>query len=240
MINGFYTASTGLFTMQTAMDITSNNIANISTDGYKALRASFKDLLYTDLDKDENKGDEGHGVALSKTDLMTNQGALRKTDSLLDFAIVSEHFFALKDNDGNVSYTRNGAFRETNKNGENYLTDTLGTNVLDAEGNPIKIIKGEDGTTDIENIKNSIGLYRFENPYGLKAGGSNTYTATASSGEGISDKENGEIVESALESSSADLAKEMVKVLQYQKGFSLNAKMLQAADDIENLVNNLR
>lgn len=239
MTIGFYSASSGVLNMQSAMDVTANNIANVSTHGFKPMRASFSDLIYTVRNKNNEDVERGHGVKLAKTDLMFDGGQLVPTGRELDFAVPGEGLFALQKADGNTVYSKDGAFYLQQQEGEWYLTDEKGAKVLDANGFPIIAEYGEDGNIDKSLIAEQIGVYRFANPYGLKAEGNNYFQQTASSGEAQPDEE-AEKLQCYLEASSSNLADQMVKVIEYQRAFSLNIKMVQTADQIEQNVNNLR
>ena len=235
----FYTAKTGVIQSQQALDVTSNNIANVSTSGFKPLRPSFSDLIYTVRHADNEDTETGHGAKMEKTDLMYDAGGLTQTARELDFAIVGEGTFAIQQTDGDVVYSKNGSFQIQENDGAWNLIDAQGGKVLDYTGNPVVLAYNEDGTVDSAKLKNDIGVFIFENPYGLDPEGNNYFIATDSSGEAAADlvmeKKSG-----YLEASSSNLADQMVKVIQYQKAFSFNAKMVQTADQLENIINNLR
>lgn len=240
MNSGFYAATMGVLAMQQGMDITANNIANTSTDGYKQLRASFADLIYTERNKEKLDVQTGHGVKVAKTDLMFDISSLRNTGKELDFAIPSEGFFAVLKKNGEVGYTRNGNFAISQmEDGTYQLCDTAGYKVLSKEGQPITIQFNDDSSINTEAVKNNIGVYKFSNPYGLRPQGDNIYDATPSSGEATVDI-NADLLDNFLENSSTNLAEQMVNVIQYQRAFSLNSKMVQTSDEIEQIVNNLR
>lgn len=235
----FYTATQGVMKMQEALDITANNVANVSTNGFKPLRASFSDLIYT-VRNDKSKDVEvGHGVKIDKTDLMYDIGSMSNTERQLDFATPTEGLFAFQRADGQTVYSKNGAFSISDINGQWTLVDAKGSKVLDYTGKPITVTKDEKDNIDTNAVLNSIGVYKFSNPYGLKADGDNYYLATASSGAAAADQ-NLEKRSGFLEASSSNIADQMVKIIQYQRAFSFNTKMVQTADDIENIVNNLR
>lgn len=239
MTIGFYSASSGVLNMQEAMDVTANNIANVSTNGFKPMRGSFSDLLYTVRNKDNEDVERGHGVKMAKTDLMFDAGQLIPTGRELDFAVVGEGLFALQKADGTTVYSKDGAFYLQQQEGSWYLTDERGAKVLDADGSPIIAEYGEDGNIDTSLIGEQVGVFRFPNPFGLDLEGNNYFLQTESSGEAYFD-ENAEKMQTYLEASSANLADQMVKVIEYQRAFSFNIKMVQTADQIEQTVNNLR
>lgn len=240
MTDGFYSAKSGVLAMQAGMDITANNLANVSTDGFKAERGSFSDLIYTVRNKKNKDVDMGHGTKLTTTDKLFKVSSLRHTEGQLDFALPNEGFFAMQREDGTVTYTRNGAFTPgISPDGTYYLCNTSGYRVLDGEGNPIPVPYNEDGTINTEGIIDKMCAYSFPNPYGLNFTGDNFMDQTASSGEATANKDL-DVLNGYLENSGTDVATEMVNVIKYQKAFSMNSKMVQTADELEKIVNNLR
>lgn len=240
MTVGFYSAEQGVLNMQKGMDITANNIANVSTNGFKPMRASFSDLIYTKRRQNKEEVETGHGVKLDKTDLMFDVGAPVSTGGALDYATPSEGFFAVQNSDGNYLYTKDGSFDlSQSPDGDWYLVNSKGDYVLDYDYNPIIAEFDENGKLITEGITENLGVFSFENPYGLELEGDNYFSETLRSGAAMSndqlEKKNG-----YLEMSSVNMANEMVNIIQYQKAFSVNAKMVQAADEIENTVNSLR
>jgi len=225
---GFYSARAGILSMQQGLDIVSNNIANSETAGFKELRPSFSDLLYTAQKPQYNEAQIGSGVKITKTDLMYEHGQL-PTDG----------FFGFSNANGGVNFTKDGTFY-IKQNGDAWqLVNSNGDNILDYDKNPVEITYKANGEINTEELMSKIGVFKFDNPFGLEAKGSNTYTQTASSGEGVSDrglvKLNG-----ALELSTVDLAEQMIKMIELQRGFQMNSKMVQTADELESIVNNLR
>lgn len=236
---GFYSARSGLLGMQSGLDIISNNIANISTTGFKELRPAFSDLLYSTQKKQNPEAQTGHGVKMTHTDVMYKRGQLEFTNRALDFCTPTDGFFAVRGSDGDIRYTKDGAFYMSN-NGDSWeLVNGSGAKVLDYNGNTINVSMADDGSIDSEALMNNIGVYRFDNPYGLEADGANTYVSNAASGEGTADPSLVKIM-CALERSSVDIGDQMVKVIQFQRAFQFNSKMVQTNDEIASIVNNLR
>ena len=239
---GFYTAVSGMQAYQRDMDVIAHNMANISTIGYKPSVSSFQDLLYTQLDTNvEGDFALGHGVKVHSTDLIMNQSGLNRTDILTDFAIVGQGFFQIDRGGAATEYTKNGAFT-IGMNGEvPYLVTTDGGYVLDQDGERIELPYVEDSNIpDIEKIEERIGTFTFTNPYGLNQIAGSSFLPTTTSGEPVATKEGLDLVQGALEFSGSEISNEMVKVMQTQKAFQLNAKMVQTADQIEEMVNSLR
>ncbi|MGN0675037.1 MAG: flagellar hook-basal body protein [Oscillospiraceae bacterium] len=238
---GYHTAASGVISYQLAMDITANNLANVNTNGFKASRPSFADLIYTERNNNNEETQFGHGVRVQKTDMMFEQSQLRETGRELDFAALDEGFFAVLTPEGNVNYTKDGAFYiSQNAEGVWELCNEYGAYVLDYDGNRIEIPFVE-GTTDIDSaaLAEKVGVYTFENPYGLDQIGDNYFAATASSGEAVSNPE-ARKKQNWLEASSTNIANEMSKVIEYQRAFQLNVNMVKTHDQLEDIINNLR
>ena len=262
----FYNGVSGLVTFQNEMDILSHNIANVNTNGYKAFRGMFKELLYNEMYVNPDDGGQaaaeaaqagqeeyeepfgsrhlnGHGVRLEQANLVFRQGNLVSTEQNLDLALVGEGCFAVGRRGGTVQYTRNGAFDiglEGEKNG--YLVTFDGSFVLDAKGARIKLDREPNGMFNTKNLTEKVGVYVFPNPYGVESVGENNYRETELSGipEAPDKDKPYRIVSGALERSSTDLAEEMTNVIVTQKAFSFSAKMVQTADELEQTVNSLR
>ena len=227
MIRSFYTATAGAKSSQNKLDIHANNIANVNTTGYKAGAASFTETLYSNFD---NGIAVGSGVRLQEISLNFAPGHLEYTGNKLDFAIEGEGFFAVNDNNGNISYTRSGNFALTEENGESYLVTVDGQWVLDENMERIQV------TGDSVSLP---GIFTFPNPYGLQVVGSGRYLSTPMSGE--STVLEGDLLKNEhLESSSVDLITELSNMIQAQRAYQFNAKMIQTADELEQMANNLR
>lgn len=220
---------------QKALDVTSNNVSNVSTNGYKADKASFADLLYTNV-KDE-QGDSslnvGHGSKLGKTDTLYEKGALEQTARPQDYALTDErNFFAVRTSNGTVDYTRDGRFELSRRNdGRYYLVNTSGDLVLDRNYNPIAVTN--------QNAAQNVGVFSFRNLDGLEKSGDNGYVPTARSGQAAV-VQNAEVKQGYLEGSGADLATELSNMIVQQRSYDMNAKMVQMTDEVMQTVNNLR
>ncbi|MGN1417657.1 MAG: flagellar hook-basal body protein [Oscillospiraceae bacterium] len=232
---GYYTAASAIMSFQIGMDVTGNNIANVNTNGFKASRPDFADLIYTKRNIDETVH-TGHGVKVDKTNLMFEQSELRDTGRGLDFAALDGGFFAVETTEGNIEYTKDGSFYANQEDGT--LRDSNGGYVLGYDGNYITV-PITDGSINYESLADMIGVYRFENPYGLDQKGLNYFTATASSGEAVSD-ETIKKKQGYVEASSTNIANEMSKVIEYQRAFQLNTNMVRLHNELEERINNLR
>jgi flagellar basal-body rod protein FlgG len=156
MIKAYYTATNGAISNKNYLDVISNNMANIQTEGFKKSKPEFSDLIYTNMRGTRGADTElksGSGSKISKIDVVFSQGTPYQTGVKTDFAILGEGFFAIQFEEENL-FTRGGSFEITNIDDENYLT-YQGGYVLNNQGEPI-IIKNSD---DIDNIE--IGVFTF-------------------------------------------------------------------------------
>lgn len=233
MNTSFYTAAVGALSQERGLEITANNVANLSTDGYKPDQASFADLVYTSVRNAGTKPEVGHGDALWKTDTVFSAGGLKRTDRKQDYALVSDNaFFAVQRGDGSIRYTRNGGFRLSEQaDGSFLLCDSNGNRVLDGAGSPIPV-KDADA-------KQPVGVFSFQNMGGLVKSGGNDFTATDISGSAVPVKD-AEVKQGYLENSATDLADEMSNMISTQRAFEFNSKMVKISDEIMQTLNNLR
>ena len=230
----FYNGVSGLVAYQEDMDRISNNISNSGTVGYKASRTNFSQLLYTEMAvNSETNPLTGHGVKADDSRLQYKQGSLLQTGISLDFALMGDGFFAVERPDGSIQYTRSGAFDISVSGSKGYLVTSDGSFVLKRDS--------QDDPFDLTQLPDQIGIYNIENPYGLQPVGDTCFALTESSGEATADRNgSSRLIQGALEQSSVDLSDEMVNVIQAQRAFQLNAKMVQTADELEQVINNLR
>jgi len=243
MNTAFYTAASGVLWHQKSMDIASNNIANVSTVGYKPQKTAFGDLLYTTmLNEDKRKNDNlqvGHGVKIEGVNLDFAQGSLVPTDRQLDFALVTDGFFAVEKPDGTYGYTRAGNFSLKLEDENAYVVDSSGNYVLNKDMERITLKKDENGKDDYAAFINEIGVFDFKIKYGLSLDGNNLYLQTELSGEAepVGDYK---IMQGYLENSGVEMSKQMVEMIEIQRSFQFNARVVQIADELEQEVNGLR
>lgn len=217
MMRSLWTAASGMRAQQTNVDTIANNVANVNTIGYKTQQASFKSLLYQNLQSTStNNAGENKPVAAevglgSRTAAITSyfdQGALTATKDPFSVAIEGKGFFQLRMPDGDIEYTRDGGFAVSPTADGNLLCSTDGYPILDAQGNNIYLplnknatdiqidklgrIGFPDDTGNVQFLMNGnnvvrFGLVQFNNPAGLSKTGANNYAVTAASGEPISE-----------------------------------------------------
>lgn len=257
----FYSASTGMIAQQAGMNVTANNVSNVNTVGFKALRPSFADCIYTEQRRTEAEWDTGHGQLLNKTDFMWDIGGFTDTSQPFDFALPNDGFFMVRDYMGNTYLTRDGDFEitnigETDEYGNPIweLVNGSGDFVLDYEGEPVRVnfvpgvdeegnpIEGQLTTTiDYAQLKEDIGVYTVPNNWGLTQDDSNHFIANERSGQPVADTERTlDKLQYFLERSSVDLAEEMVNLIIEQRSYQMDAKVVQTADEMQQIANNIR
>lgn len=233
MIRAYYTATNGAISNQSYFDIMSNNIANVQTDGYKRSKAEFSDLLYSNINRTQVK--VGSGSKIGKVDVVFNQGSLYYTGKDTDFAIEGDGFFAVQFED-NTYFTRGGNFEEKNIDGESYLM-YKGGYVLDENEEPI-IVLHEENEIDLEDIQ-KVGVFNFLNNSDLTSIGNNLFGVINEETE-YNLSEYPKVMKGYLESSGVEISEEMVKMIQVQRAFQLNSKVIQTSDEIEQTINSLK
>ncbi|MBC3899081.1 flagellar hook-basal body protein [Acetobacterium malicum] len=233
MIRGFYASKLGMIAQQNSLNTIANNVANINTIGFKPQVTAFSSLLYENIDG--GGGAEistGHGAKVQKIGIDFTQGFLQPTGRTLDCAIEGAGFFAIQNKETNTTtYTRDGVFHISVEGDQSFLVDARGNYVLGQDNNPLNITGGFDSA--------NLGVFSFANPYGLTLLGSNQFAVSDLSGQPAAD--NVSIVRNGyLESSATDSATEMVKMLEANRAFSFNSRIVQSTDEMEKTVNQLR
>ncbi len=237
----FHTGKTAMIAQAQALSVYGNNIANINTNGYQTLRPTFADTLYSVQRETEPEWQTGHGAYVQKTDLMYGESHFYYTERPLDFAVAGDGFFAVQDRFGDVNYTRDGAFSMTQaETGEWYLVSGSGEYVLDYDMNRIVVPFNEAGTAaDYDELAKLVGVFEFENPYGIEAHGTNRYVATDRSGT-VTANADLEKLQGVLVVSNVDLATQMVKLIETQRAYQISSRVVTTADEFTRIANNLR
>lgn len=228
MIKAFYTARSGAISSQANLDVVSNNISNMQTNGYKSQKGEFQDLLYQNMSQDDGSLMIGSG---SKLDSVKNDfavGALVATGNGFDSAIIGDGFFGVQVED-ETYYTRNGNFHIGVIDDEMYLMSDNGY-VLDEDEEPIVI--------DTDDPNYNIGVFDFNNKGDLELVGNSFFKISNEDAE-YEIVEDPEIKYGYLEESNVDLATEMTNIIKNQRAFQFNTKIIQVADEIEQTVNSL-
>ncbi len=237
----FHTGKTAMIAQAQALNVYGNNIANINTYGYQTVRPSFADCLYSVQRAPEEDWQTGHGTYIQKTDVMFDESSFYYTERPLDFALAGEGFFAVEDRYGDVNYTRDGAFAMTQADtGEWYLVSSSGEYVLDYDNNRIVVPFNEDGTApDYDALKDMVGVFEFENVYGIESAATNRYSATARSGEVNADR-TAEKLQGVLITSNVELSDQMVKLIETQRAYQISSRVVTTSDEFSKIANNLR
>jgi len=248
-------AASGMLAEQFHMELLSNNIANISTKGFKRTRATFQEVLQALPQPPAGTAQEElgrfGGVIPAGTQRLFTQGALQSSSNPWDLAIDGNGLFAVALPDGGTAYTRDGSFRI---DAERQLVTADGHLLQppivvpdDAETvhvNPDgSVMVQRTGSAETETI-GTITLTRFANPAGLEDIGHNLYQPTDASGmptEGQAGADGfGEIVGQAREESNVDLSEEMTEMIVAQRAYSLAMRAVQTSDQMLALANELR
>ncbi|HYG59208.1 MAG TPA: flagellar basal-body rod protein FlgG [Symbiobacteriaceae bacterium] len=257
MLRALHTAASGMVAQQVNMDAISHNLANVNTTGFKKGRAEFQDLLYTRIQPPVRTQPIGivigQGVRLSSLHRDFTGGSMETTGSDFDVAISGGGFFPVQRGDGTLAYTRDGAFhldaqRRLATAGGDLLMGAQGPITVPAEAEQLSI--GTDGTISYDStdkgtvVAGRIQLAVFTNPAGLESLGDNLWGATGASGGatllGAGEKEAGRLVQGYLEGSNVQAVEEMVSLIKAQRAYEINSKVVQSADEMMALTNNLR
>jgi len=270
MVRSLWTAATGMVAQQTNIDTIANNLANVNTNGYKTQVNEFKSLLYQNIqtkttsangDAKPSSAQVGLGVRNASISSIFTQGTLNATESDTAFAIDGKGFFAVKGEDGDTYYTRNGNFKFTLATSGNMLATSEGLPVLDTEGNAIVLsdeyviskisvnkygeLEYPDEGNNLQSMGIKIGVFQFNNPNGLEKLSDSLYQQTAASGQAINEATNDNVEKSAviqryLEGSNVQVVDEMVNMIVAQRAYELNSKAITASDEMLQQANNLR
>ena len=261
-LRAMHSAATGMEAHQFKLDTIANNLANASTTAFKSSRANFQDLFYHyDAVPGAQAGvgqspvgvSVGLGTRIASTTLNFQQGTFLNTGGDFQFAIQGHGFFAVQDGD-QLSFTRDGNFT-LNENGQLVLAAAGAGRLLDP---PIQIPQDasnisvtEDGFVNYIDAAGApaeagqLQLTRFPNQNGLLQLGNNLYQPTLASGDPIAggipgDDGVGIILHRQLEVSNVEPVTELVDLIKTQRNFELNSQTIQAADQMLQLISNLR
>lgn len=252
-------SKTGLDAQQTRLSVISNNLANVNTTGFKRDQAIFQDLIYQNKRQAGGQTTEdtrlpsglslGTGVRVVATEKLHTQGNITQTGKPLDMAILGRGFFQIQQADGSVSYTRDGSF-QLDADGQvvtsqgqilqpslTIPSDTQSITI--GQDGVVSVITGNDTTpTQLGNIQ----LADFVNPAGLQPEGNNLFTETASSGSplvgtpglnGLGNLESG-----SVETSNVNVVEELVNMIETQRAYEMNSKVISTTDQMLQYVGN--
>jgi flagellar basal-body rod protein FlgG len=268
-INALQSSASALTALNTALDVSANNLANVNTQGFKASRVNFQDLFYQQKMQPGAKNSiedqrpmglyVGLGVKVSGTQLDFTAGSAQATGRPLDLMIEGSGFLQVTVEEGKSSdgraYTRAGNLA-LNADGELCLANDQGRRIepvitippnaiqntitISADGTVSYMIPGATEPTDAGQLE----IATFVNPAGLRQLGENLYGATVASGPantGVpASEDRGSIIQNSLESSNVDPTRELIELIRVQRAFEMNSQSIKAADDTLRTVSQLR
>jgi flagellar basal-body rod protein FlgG len=262
MIRALFTAASGMNAQQLNVDNIANNIANANTNGFKSRRAQFQDLLYQNMIQPGAAATQqatiptglqlGLGTRPVSNEIIFTQGDFSETDNPLDVVIQGNGFFQIQQPSGTLAYTKSGSFH-LNSTGQ----------VVTANGQllnpPITIPQtaqtitiGSDGTVSYSQAGQTasqqagqIQLANFANPSGLNSIGNSLFLPTDASGDPITGTPGGSegmgaLLQGYVEQSNVSIVQEFVNLIVSQRAYEANSKVVKAADDMYQQVNNLK
>jgi flagellar basal-body rod protein FlgG len=261
MIRALYSAASGMTAQQLNVDNIAHNLANANTTGFKTRRAQFQDLLYQSIVQPGAAAGQqtvvptglqlGLGTRVSSNEIIFTQGSFSQTNNPLDLVIQGRGFFQVRQPSGELAYTRAGSFH----------LDRDG-NLVTGEGNPLEpqitipadaqaISIAQDGTVSYTQPGQTsaqqagqVQLANFPNPAGLNSLGGNLYAATDASGDPTVGAPGGQeglgtVMQGYVEQSNVSVVEEFINLIVAQRGYEANSKVVQAADQMYQQVNNL-
>jgi flagellar basal-body rod protein FlgG len=242
MLEGMYAAASGMEAQQQQLDSIGNNLANLSTTGYKAQRTGFRDLLYNQVDIAGTTTSLGAGAAAQTIGSDQSQGALQSTGNPLDLAIEGPGYFTVKRSDGTVALTRNGAF-EVDSRGQLTTTegDLLDPPITLPKGTALSAVAiGTNGTVRVAGRTiGKIALVNVAAPDRMLADGGSLLSPTAASGA-VRPLAGSAMRQGALEGSNVDISTEMVQMVSAQRNYQLESSAIQTENQMLSIANQLR
>ncbi len=253
MMRSLWISKTGMEAQQTQLDTISNNLANVSTNGYKRAHAVFEDLMYQNLRQAGAASSEqttlptglqvGLGTRAVATSRNFSQGNLQQSGNNLDVAILGNGFFEVQMPDGTTGYTRDGSF-QVNATGQLVTNNGYPVNpgiTIPVDARSVTI--AADGTVSVllpgEATAQSVGQIQttnFVNPAGLEPRGQNIYAETAASGTPNTGAPGqgglGSLRQGFVETSNVNVVEELVAMIQTQRAYELNSKAIQTSDQM--------
>ncbi|MGB9454877.1 MAG: flagellar basal-body rod protein FlgG [Bryobacteraceae bacterium] len=261
MIRALYSAASGMAAQEMNVDNIANNLSNANTVGYKARRAQFQDLMYQSvLQPGASSGQQtllpaglqlGLGTRPTSNEIIFTEGAFSETDNPLDLAIQGTGFFQIMQPNGQLAYTRNGQFQLDKNgnivNGQGYalqpqivIPPAAQQVTIAADGTVSYTLPNQTATQQAGQIQ----LANFQNPAGLNSLGNGLYTPTDASGDATvglpgGSEGMGSLLQGYVEQSNTSIVNEFINLIQAQRGYEANSKVVTAADQMYQDVNNL-
>jgi len=260
MLNALYSAATGMEAQQLRISVISNNLANMSTSGFKQSRAVFQDLVYQkqqEAGATNTAGQQlpsgiqvGTGVKVVSTPVVFSQGVMEQTARDLDIAIEGDGFLSVTVN-GQTAYTRAGSFSVSSTGSlvtqQGYELNPPVSGLSGVSGltiTPDGAVNGiQPGQTAVTTLGN-LTLSTFANPAGLSPQGGTLFMETDASGTATSNTPGqngaGTIRQGFLEASNVNIADELIKMILAQRSFEMNSKVVKTADEMMGSMNQMR
>ena len=253
MIRSLWISKTGLEAQQTQMDVISNNLANVSTTGFKRSRAVFEDLLYQNLRQPGAQSSQqtqvpsglqiGTGVRPVATERIHTQGNLQQTGNKLDVAIQGNGFFQILMPDGSTGYTRDGSFQVDSQGQIVTANGFVVQPAITIPANTTSISIGQDGVVSVTQAGvaapvqvGSMQLATFVNASGLESMGQNLYLESGSSGTPSTNvpgtNGTGTLSQGYVETSNVNVVEELVNMIQTQRAYEINSKAITTSDQM--------
>lgn len=253
MINSLWISKTGMEAQQMQLDVISNNLANVSTNGFKKSHAVFEDLMYQNLRQVGSATNEqanlptglqvGLGVRTVATSRNFAQGNLQQSNNNLDIAVQGNGFFQITMPDGTIGYTRDGAFQLDSQGRMVTSGGLLLSGGITVPANATALTVSQDGVVSAsipgnvspQNI-GQITTATFINPAGLEPKGQNIYAESAASGQPTvgtpSQNGLGPLMQGFVETSNVNVVQELVTMIQTQRAYEMNSKAIQTSDQM--------
>ncbi len=252
-------SKTGLDAQQTRLSVIANNLANVNTTGFKRDQAIFQDLIYQNKRQAGGNTTEdtrapsglsiGTGVRVVGTEKLHTQGNITQTGKPLDMAVLGRGFFQIQQPDGSLSYTRDGTF-QIDADGQVVTSQGLLLQpALTIPADTQSITIGSDGTVSVLTGNNTapsqignIQLADFVNAAGLQPEGDNLFSETAASGSPINGTPGltglGTLLSGSVETSNVNVVEELVNMIETQRAYEMNSKVISTTDQMLQYVNN--
>jgi len=238
MLNGLYSAASGMLAQQTRMDMLANDLANLNTTGYKQTRIGFRDLIYNT----EQGMRVGAGSAVVDAGRNDAEGALQQTGDPLSLAIAGPGFFQVRRSDGSIALTRSGDLT-TDASGD--VVTSSGDRLVPPLHIPVgtdmtKLGVAPDGTVSVgQTTIGNITLVNVTNTAGLEALGDSQFAPTADSGQ-PRPVAGSAIEQGYLEASNVDLSQTMVALIDAQRSYEMDSRAIQNQDQMMQVANQIR
>jgi flagellar basal-body rod protein FlgG len=262
MIRALYSAASGMTAQQLNVDNIAHNIANANTAGFKTRRAQFQDLMYQNMIQPGAAASQqstvptglqlGLGTRASSNEIIFTQGDFSQTNNPLDLVIQGSGFFQIRRAAGDLAYTKAGSFH-TNRDGQVVTTDgELLEPPITIPQDAQSVTIAPDGTVSYTQPGQSaaqqagqIQLANFTNPSGLNSIGRNLFMPTDASGDPVVGSPGGQeglgaLLQGYVEQSNVSVVDEFINLIVSQRAYEANSKVVKAADEMYQQVNNLK